>query len=423
MKALFWFIAIFALAVGLVVAARYNNGYVLVVLPPYRVEISLNLLLVLLAAGFVVLYSFFRLVASAVLIPARVRQYRLARRRETAHAALRAALEAYFEGRYAKAEQSALQAMELGEHDLLTLVLAARAAHGLRAYERCDAYLRKAAEHRPEEDALRIVTEAELLIDERRAREALEILQGLPRKHTAALKLELRARQQMRHWEQVAALLGELERRGVFDAEQAAKLRTHALAESVKRKGLDARALDDAWKKLSEAQRRETPIAEAAAECYIALGRKSEAQQIIEQSLEHAWQGGLVALYPECAGPDPVRQIERAENWLEEHPRDAALLLALGTLCARQGLWGKAQSYLEAGISVEPTYTGHVELARLHERLGNPDAARRHYRESLDLALTELEKTARTPTARSADTDLKPPARPGADYLEIEQRR
>ncbi|HEV7802705.1 MAG TPA: heme biosynthesis HemY N-terminal domain-containing protein, partial [Burkholderiales bacterium] len=285
MKTLFSVIGLFALAVGLVVAARYNDGYVLVVLPPYRVEVSLNLLVVLLAAGFVVLYVFVRLIMTAVQTPARVRQYRLARRRETAQSALLAALEAYFEGRYAKAEQAASQSIELGEHKRLSLVLAARAAHELRAYDRRDVYLQKAAQDAPQDDALRIITEAELLLEQRRAEDALEVLQALPRKHTAALRLELRAQQQTGHWDQVVALLGELERRNAFDADQAAKLRTHALAASLKRKGLDARALDDAWKKVPDAQKRETALAYAAAQCYIALGRYAEAQQIIEQSL------------------------------------------------------------------------------------------------------------------------------------------
>ena len=48
MRTLLWIVAIAALAVGLTLAARYNTGYVLLVLPPYRVEFSLNLLLVLL---------------------------------------------------------------------------------------------------------------------------------------------------------------------------------------------------------------------------------------------------------------------------------------------------------------------------------------------------------------------------------------
>ena len=134
MKTLFWVIALCALAVGLVVAARYNDGYALIVLPPYRVEVALNLLLVLLAIGFVLLYSLIRLVSGAVQVPARVREYRLARRRDKAQSSLITALEAYFEGCYAKAERAALQSIELGEHKRICAVLAARAAHELRAF-------------------------------------------------------------------------------------------------------------------------------------------------------------------------------------------------------------------------------------------------------------------------------------------------
>jgi HemY protein len=403
-KTLFSVIALFALAVGLVVAARYNDGYVLVVLPPYRIEVSLNLLFVLLAIGFIVLYSVVRLVTTAVQTPARVRQYRLARRRESAQAALLSALEAYFEGRYAKAERAAAQSIELGEHKRLALVLAARAAHELRAYDRRDAYLQQAAHGASDEDALRIVTEAELLLEQRRAEEALDALQGLPRKHTAALKLELKAQQLARRWDQVVALVGELERRSVFDSEQANKLRTHALVESLRKKALDPHAFEEAWKKVPDAQKRDTSVASAAARIFIGLGRGADAQQIVEQSLETAWDSQLVALYSGAEGRDAVRQIDRAERWLQKQPHDAALLLVLGKLCARQALWGKAQSYLEASVSVEPTVAGHVELARLQEKLGNADAARRHYRESLDLALQALGAAEPQPAKAAAAT-------------------
>jgi len=38
MRAIVWILVLFALAVGLVIAARYNSGLVLIVLPPWRVE-------------------------------------------------------------------------------------------------------------------------------------------------------------------------------------------------------------------------------------------------------------------------------------------------------------------------------------------------------------------------------------------------
>jgi HemY protein len=66
------------------------------------------------------------------------------------------------------------------------------------------------------------------------------------------------------------------------------------------------------------------------------------------------------------------------------------LLLTLGRLCARQGLWGKAQSYLEASIAIEPTHSALFALAQLQEKLGNAEAAHRHSRESLELAVGQL---------------------------------
>ena len=54
--------------------------------------------------------------------------------------------------------------------------------------------------------------------------------------------------------------------------------------------------------------------------------------------------------------------------------------LALGRMCARQRLWGKAQSYLEASLAVEETQAGHLELARLGDQLERVDEANRHYR-------------------------------------------
>jgi HemY protein len=97
-----------------------------------------------------------------------------------------------------------------------------------------------------------------------------------------------------------------------------------------------------------------------------------------------------VLLHAESVNGDALPRIERAEGWLQAQPRDAPLLLTLGRLCARQGLWGKAQSYLEASIAIEPTWSAQLALAQLHEKLGNAEAAHRHARESLDLAVERL---------------------------------
>jgi HemY protein len=392
MRWVFWLLGLFALSVAVALALRFNDGYALFVWPPYRVELSLNLLGLLLGAAFVAGYLLVRLIFGALTLPSKVREYRARRRREDSRAVLLDAVRAFFEGRFGRAEKSAASGAESAETPAIGLVLAARAAHELRHYDERDAYLARAEQLTPDEPTMRIIAAADMLLDQRRFQEALQALKGLPEKHTAALRLEHKAQQQAKNWEQTLQLVDQLERRGVFDVTQAAQLRRHAHTENLKRKGLDQRALDECWQKIPAEQKRDVKIAAAAAQCYLALGGVTQAQQIIEQALAMEWDSELVGLYADCDGSDTIRQIERAEQWLKANRRDAVLLLTLGRLCARQALWGKAQNYLEASISVEPLYSAHLELAQLHDRLGNGDAARRHYRESLDLAIGQLKQ-------------------------------
>ena len=44
MRRVFWLLAICIAAVAVAIAASYNSGYVLLVVQPYRIELSLNLL-------------------------------------------------------------------------------------------------------------------------------------------------------------------------------------------------------------------------------------------------------------------------------------------------------------------------------------------------------------------------------------------
>ncbi len=394
MKFLLWIIAAIAVAVGLVAAAvRSSAGYLQVVWPPYRIELSLVMAIVLLAAVFALAYMSARLIAAMVDMPRQVREYREARRQRQAHEAIVEALREFFSGRYARAEKAAGIAMELGEQPGLAAMLAARAAHELRAHDRRDAYLEQGAARLPANDILKVITEADLLLEQHRATEALAVLQSQPQKHTAGLRLELKALQLAKNWEKSLTVIDQLERRNVFDAEQAARLRRHALAEHLKRRATDVATLDEAWRKVPDARRRDTLVAHAAAQGYVALdndGAGERAAEIIERSLEQTWDSDLAGLYADCAGSDTVRQIERAERWLAAQPQDASLLHALGRLCARQGLWGKAQNYVDASIAVDPAYQSHLTAARLHEKLGDSEAAERHYRKSLDLALAKL---------------------------------
>ena len=73
-----------------------------------------------------------------------------------------------------------------------------------------------------------------------------------------------------------------------------------------------------------------------------------------------------------------------------QHNQDATLLHALGVLCERAQLWGKAQTYFEASLSLEPRTRTHVALGELFARLGRDGEANAHLAAALKLALADL---------------------------------
>ena len=131
MRALLWLLTLCALAAGVALAAQYNDGYLLLVLPPYRAEISLNLALLLLLAVFVVVYGLLRGIALTASLPRRVREFRARKQREKADAALFECVRLLLEGRYAQVLKLAGEAHAAHRHPGLIALIAARAAQRL----------------------------------------------------------------------------------------------------------------------------------------------------------------------------------------------------------------------------------------------------------------------------------------------------
>ena len=389
MRFALWSLVLAALAVGIALFAGNSTGYVVIVSAPWRIELSLNLLVFLVVAGYFAFYFLARLVVTLVAIPERVRVYRSERERGRHRQALNEALLAFFQGRYASAEKSAADALPGDETKGVAAIIAARSAHELGRFSEREQFLDQAKGAAPAVDQARLTTLADLLVSQGRYEEALGVLKDLSARDSRnlrLLRLKLQAEQAMRNWDEVLATVGSLVKLGGLGPDEAAAARRAAHLGNLNRKAQDGAALEAYWKQMPAEMRVDAAVAATAARYHLALGNNAAAQSIIEQGLERDWNPSLVALYGDAAGPEALPQIERAEKWLRQHARDPALLLALGKLCMRQGLWGKAQSYIEASLALEPTHDGHMTLAALMEQLGKPQEAVQHFRRSAELA-------------------------------------
>lgn len=389
MRALLWLLTLAALAVGLSLAARYNDGYVLVVLPPWRMEISLNLLLVLQVAVFLALYLVLRLIINTLRLPRAVQEFRARRRRDKAEGALQEGARLYFEGRYGHALKSAALAFESGHGRGLAAILGLRSAHALRDTVRQEEWRTRARTADADTRHARLMSEAELALDTRRFEEALRLLDELAEsagRHIAALRLTLRACQGLGRWDEALRIIRQLEKHGALTADQAAPLKLRAHRENLQALRQNGHGLRNYWQRIPAAERHDVRLALEAARALGESGECAAAGDLIGDALDEGWDSSLVALYAECEESDALGRIARAERWLADHPGDARLLLTLGRLCQHRQLWGKAQSYLEASLAVAPSREGHLELARLLERLEKTTDANRHFRAAAEFA-------------------------------------
>lgn len=389
---------LFALAAGIAIGAKFNAGNVVLFYPPYRVDVSLNFFLALLAIVFFVVYLLVRTIVVTTEMPTRVSEYRQTKRERESNRALREALKALFEGRFGHAEKFASKAIELDENKALAALIGARAAHHMTQFDRRHQWL-----SRIEDDAAyktaRLVTMTELYVDQHQATQALEAVAELNargKRHIQVLRWALKANQQAGHWSEVLKLVRILEKNRAIHAALAGRLREMAYDALLKADMHDGESLRRVWSEVPVSERKNRYIALSAATAFMQCQMFDEARHIVERALDEEWDHRLLRVYREAAGAEGTAalrtQIERCESWLQDHPAHAELELSLGVLCFHQKLWGKAQVHIEDALShsleSKTKRESHFYLAQLHEAIGQQEQAAQHYRECAMLADT-----------------------------------
>lgn len=371
MKWLVWALVVFSAAVGLALILRFNDGNVAVLWPPYRIDISVNLAIALLAAGFIALHLSINALTRALDLPRRVREYRQRRQEQAAHGALRDAVLAFFEGRLARSERFARSAQGVPAVRAAAALIAARAAHRMQEGARRDDWLRTAAED-PVASSAVLMLQAEMAVEDRRTQEAIELLDTLRARgalHIVALRTDLRAREQAGQWDDMLRILRLIENRDALHPSAVRKLRLTAVQGLLSRCGEDVAAIRALARNLRSAERLEPGLAQAIATAMIRGDAVEDARRLLEPVLDAEADPVCLDLWTRtCAGRER-ESIERVQVWRQRHGDLPVLALATGRVCAMARLWGKAEESLLDAARREPCVETHLALADLYEAL------------------------------------------------------
>ena len=410
MRAALWLLALFGVASAVALFAGDNPGTITVYWAPYRVDLSLNLVLLLLAGAFVLMHFALRGLSALFSLPSQARQWRVQQKERALHAALLDALAQLLAGRFSRARKSSLAALAqektLAALDVvlphaaqvraLAHLLAAESAQALQDRAARDAHLHQAlSEGRgtlsPETREGVQLRSARWALEDQDASAAMARLEELPQgvqRRTLALRLHLKAaRQDGRTLEalQTARLLAK--HRAFSDV--AAQSIVRGLATELLSGARDAAQLVDVWAQLEGGEREMPEVAIHGAQCLSAMGgdlatarawllpvwermTRNERGPRREGDIGPGLRIKLVRALEAALDSDDAEWLGRIETAQRNDPREPILQYLAGMACMKRQLWGKAQQLLMQAVQrLEDTYLKRrswVALATLAEQ-------------------------------------------------------
>lgn len=414
MRAALWLLALFGVAVATALFAGNNQGTATLFWPPYRIDLSLNMVLLLLVGGFTILYAALRALAALLELPREARRWRLQQRERAMHHAMMDALTHMLGGRFIRSRKAAMNALaqeralaDAGEpvpHGrqlrALAQMIAAESAHALQDRAGREAHLQSALEDAPArgnaaETELREGVQmraARWTLDDRDAPAAMERLAALPQgaaRRTLALRIRLKATRLARQTADALDTARLLAKHRAFSPTAAQSI-IRGLAMELINSAHDPAQLAQVWTSLETSERAMPELALHAAQRLAQLD--GEAGQI------RTW---LLPVWERMVNPDDplpehlaVKLVQALEaglesldaSWLariesaqQANPRNARLQYLAGMACVRRQLWGKAQQLLaQATLQLqEPGLRANAwrQLAQLAEERDDAPAA------------------------------------------------
>ncbi|MDM0043537.1 heme biosynthesis HemY N-terminal domain-containing protein [Variovorax dokdonensis] len=412
MRAALWLLALFGIAAGVALFAGSNEGTITVFWPPWRIDLSLNLVLMLALGLFVVLHLALRGLGALLSLPAQARQWRMQQKERALHTALLESIVQLLAGRFsraAKAAQSALaqeRTLEALNARLpmaaqvrtLSHLLAAESANSLQDKPSRDAHLQHALSESGEGSVSPETREGVQLraaywaLQDRDAQAALARLQELPhgaQRRTLALRLWLKAARLDGRTLQALETARLLAKHRAF-SQTAAHSIIRGLATDLLSEAHDPSQLQHAWSELDAMEREMPEVALHAAQRQVLLrgdpavarnwllpiwdrmtAHPDRLSDSLRVKLTRALEVGLDSVDAEW-----LARIETAQR---NDPRDPNLQYLAGMACLKRQLWGKAQQLLtQAGLGLKDPglhRQAWQALARLAEERGDPEQA------------------------------------------------
>ena len=392
MRLVLYILAVLLVAVTLTVLAVRDPGYVLLVRPPWSIELPLTLFAVFLFAGFIATYIAGRLLAHTLRLPRGVNLWREKRLGTRSRTAMIQGLTHLAAGEWRKAEDQLLTSLKFSEAPFINYLALALACQGQGNKTKRDDYLAQAHKASPEDSLAIGMTQGLLQYLAHQKEQALATLTELRNQapeHKYVLKVLMDTYLDLKDWTGLAMLLPDLRRFHVLEEDELKNVELTVHRELL-RLSLPSGSLDvlrQAWKAMPKYLHQNPELVAIFAGKLIEQGEHGDAESTLRAAIGREWDENLVELYGRAHAIQIGRQLETAKSWRTTHSDSPALFLALGRLAFENGATDQAVEYLQRSVELLPKRATYRELGRAYERLNKAEDAMICYRKGMEIEL------------------------------------
>lgn len=367
MKRVIFYFLVLLFAVWLGVTMYHHPGYVLIAYHNISIETSLWFAVTALIFLFIFFYALLRFSSGVGAITSYIRQWISNHKKRRAHAQTILGLYELVEGRWDRAEKKLVRSAKYSDMPLINYLAAAFTAQNQHESKRRDNYLRLAQNVAQENPIALGLAEVALRIGNKQWEEASAILQRLHQlqpKNVLILKLLHQAYLELKDWQNLVKLLPLLRKRQTLTLNEINQLEQKVYQELLVM-GLQNHSISSVWSSLPRYLQKHPAAAAIYTEYLLSNNQVENAEAILKMILRKVLDEHLLEIYAILPSSQPIKQLMRAEKWLQNNPENAPLLLCLGRLCKKQKLWGKARLYLEKSVRLMPNMVAYAELAQI----------------------------------------------------------
>lgn len=391
MKKLIFLILALLIATVVGLGLYHYPGMLVITVGGWRVDMSLWLAIFLFMGSYFLLHLVYRIFAALFNLSETLQSFFKNYRQRHAKQLTQKGMINFAEGHWLQAERLLIQGAPASQMPWLNYLWAAQAAQKLGADERRDVYLQQAHNALPQQPLAVDLTQAQLQYQHGEFEQSLATLQQISLKapnHPQVLRLYHDIYLQTQAWEKLLALLPKLKQQHIFAAPELLTLEKKLYQEllTLFLTNQSWESLQALWRKMPANLHQEGELALLYAKALHLHRKPVEAESVLRKALNHQWHEALIVLYGQLSHPQENKVLEHAENWLQNHPESPGLLFALGSICVQLQLWGKAQRYFEASLSLDPAPHTYAALGALLEKLDKPELGAQYYKKGLLLA-------------------------------------